>query len=52
VEKKTCEKEEIKGFPTLKIWRKGSSVPAEYKGPRVSAGIISYMSKYSTLILI
>jgi protein disulfide isomerase len=33
----------IKGYPTLKVFRKGT--PTDYSGPRDSKGIIAYMEK-------
>ncbi|OAD67382.1 hypothetical protein PHYBLDRAFT_19447 [Phycomyces blakesleeanus NRRL 1555(-)] len=38
-----CQKYEIRGYPTLKVFRNGSFV--EYKGPRKADGIVSYMTK-------
>ncbi|KAI8826628.1 uncharacterized protein EV422DRAFT_510902 [Fimicolochytrium jonesii] len=38
-----CEKHDIKGYPTLKVFREG--VPSEYKGQRKADGIVSYMKK-------
>ncbi|KAI9012098.1 thioredoxin-like protein [Phycomyces nitens] len=38
-----CQKYEIRGYPTLKVFRNGSFV--EYKGPRKADGIVSYMAK-------
>jgi len=35
----------VSGYPTLKIFRKGT--PTEYSGPRETAGIVSYMEKQS-----
>eukprot|EP01024_Parvocaulis_polyphysoides_P026521 TRINITY_DN2415_c0_g1_i1.p1 TRINITY_DN2415_c0_g1~~TRINITY_DN2415_c0_g1_i1.p1 ORF type:complete len:538 (+),score=115.82 TRINITY_DN2415_c0_g1_i1:133-1614(+) len=35
----------VKGYPTLKIFRGDPEDYSDYKGPRESAGIISYMSK-------
>ncbi|PRP81194.1 protein disulfide-isomerase A3-like [Planoprotostelium fungivorum] len=34
---------DVKGYPTLKIFRKGT--PTDYNGPRESQGIVSYMEK-------
>lgn len=33
----------IKGFPTLKIFKKGGTVISEYKGPREAAGIVAHL---------
>lgn len=33
----------VTGYPTIKVFRKGS--PVDYKGPRDAAGIVSYMTK-------
>lgn len=44
--KALAAKFEIRGFPTLKIFRDGAlETPGEYKGPRDSAGIVSYLNK-------
>jgi len=45
VETKVAGRFDIKGYPTLKIFRKGTE--AEYKGPRDGKGIIAYMAKQS-----
>jgi len=34
---------DVKGYPTIKIFRKGT--PTEYSGPRVADGIVSYLEK-------
>ncbi|KAI8587579.1 protein disulfide isomerase [Geranomyces variabilis] len=38
-----CEKYDVKGYPTLKVFREGT--PTEYKGARKADGIVSYMKK-------
>ncbi|KAG1468883.1 hypothetical protein G6F56_003580 [Rhizopus delemar] len=38
-----CQKHEIRGYPTLKVFRKGD--PTDYKGARKADGIVSYMQK-------
>ena len=38
---------DIKGFPTLKIFRNGGKLVQDYKGPRESEGIIDYLKKQS-----
>ncbi|XP_010063949.2 protein disulfide-isomerase [Eucalyptus grandis] len=38
---------DIKGFPTIKILRKGGKIIQEYKGPREADGIVSYLKKQS-----
>lgn len=38
---------DIKGFPTLKILRKGGKSVQEYKGPREAEGIVEYLKKQS-----
>jgi protein disulfide-isomerase A1 len=44
--KAVAAKYEVRGFPTLKIFRDGAvDAPGEYKGPRDAAGIISYLNK-------
>jgi protein disulfide-isomerase A1 len=46
--KPLAEKYAVRGFPTLKIFRDGSTeAPADYKGPRDAAGIVSYLEKVS-----
>jgi protein disulfide isomerase family A protein 3 len=40
--KDTCGKFEVKGYPTLKIFRNGE-LSADYNGPREAAGIIKFM---------
>lgn len=42
--KPLAERFEVKGYPTLKMFR-GDDTPLEYSGPRESAGIVSYLSK-------
>ncbi|GJP55272.1 hypothetical protein CLOM_g14253 [Closterium sp. NIES-68] len=42
-----AKKYEVKGFPTLKIFRKGSDTPQDYNGPRDADGIVSYLKKQS-----
>ena len=36
---------DIKGFPTLKIFRDGGKTIQDYKGPRDAQGIVSYLKK-------
>lgn len=38
---------EIRGFPTIKILRKGGKVVQEYKGPREADGIVEYLKRQS-----
>ncbi|KAI7850927.1 protein disulfide isomerase [Circinella umbellata] len=38
-----CQEYEVRGYPTLKVFRKGDT--SEYKGTRKADGIISYMQK-------
>jgi len=40
--KDTCNKFEVRGYPTLKIFRNGE-LSADYNGPREAAGITKYM---------
>jgi protein disulfide-isomerase A1 len=40
-----CEKYDIKGFPTLKIFRADGSAPAEYNAGRTSDAITKFMEK-------
>ncbi|KAK6012761.1 thioredoxin, partial [Ostertagia ostertagi] len=42
VEKATCDKFGVKGFPTLKIFRNGLEAQS-YDGPREADGIVKYM---------
>jgi len=44
-ERELCNQHGVQGFPTLKIFTKGSETPAEYKGGRQTADIVSYMKK-------
>ena len=37
----------VKGFPTLKIFRKGSPEPEDYNGPREQAGIVAEVLRQS-----
>jgi len=43
VNTETCSKHGVSGYPTLKIFRNGKD--SEYKGPRKTDGIVSYMKK-------
>eukprot|EP00238_Polyblepharides_amylifera_P001619 CAMPEP_0196570874 /NCGR_PEP_ID=MMETSP1081-20130531/1044_1 /TAXON_ID=36882 /ORGANISM="Pyramimonas amylifera, Strain CCMP720" /LENGTH=490 /DNA_ID=CAMNT_0041887555 /DNA_START=80 /DNA_END=1552 /DNA_ORIENTATION=- len=38
---------DIKGYPTLKIFRNGDTVGEEYKGPREAEGIVKFLKKQS-----
>jgi protein disulfide-isomerase A1 len=40
-----CQENEVRGYPTLRIFRNGASV--DYNGPRQTEGIVSYMIKQS-----
>eukprot|EP00850_Spirogloea_muscicola_P003649 SM000015S01149 [mRNA] locus=s15:75686:79594:- [translate_table: standard] len=42
--KELASKYDVKGFPTMKIFRKGGIVQ-DYQGPRDSAGIVDYVKK-------
>ncbi|XP_077988752.1 protein disulfide-isomerase A3-like [Glandiceps talaboti] len=44
VEKDTCSKYGVSGYPTLKIFRDGE-LAKDYDGPREQQGIVSYMRK-------
>ncbi|KAJ1562284.1 protein disulfide-isomerase precursor, partial [Cladochytrium tenue] len=44
-EQEICNEQDVRGFPTLKVFRKGAV--AEYKGTRKADGIIGYMKKQS-----
>lgn len=41
---KVCEKYNVKGYPTMKIFKDGTE--SEYDGPRESEGMTKYMKKY------
>lgn len=43
-QKEICEKQEIRGYPTLKIFKGAKDY--EYGGPRDADGIVKYMKKY------
>ncbi|CAL9114412.1 unnamed protein product [Musa textilis] len=45
VNKEIASKYEIRGFPTLKIFRNGGEGVQEYKGPREADGIVEYLRK-------
>ncbi|ERN04736.1 hypothetical protein AMTRI_Chr11g100020 [Amborella trichopoda] len=45
VNKELATEYDVKGFPTLKILRKGGASVQEYKGPRDAEGIINYLKK-------
>ncbi|CAL9115979.1 protein disulfide-isomerase-like [Musa acuminata AAA Group] len=45
VNKEIASKYEVRGFPTLKIFRNGGEDIQEYKGPREADGIVEYLSK-------
>lgn len=45
VNKELASKYEVKGFPTLKIFRNGGDIIQDYKGPREADGIIEYLKK-------
>eukprot|EP00284_Hemiselmis_tepida_P015194 CAMPEP_0174931732 /NCGR_PEP_ID=MMETSP1355-20121228/34703_1 /TAXON_ID=464990 /ORGANISM="Hemiselmis tepida, Strain CCMP443" /LENGTH=555 /DNA_ID=CAMNT_0016178111 /DNA_START=15 /DNA_END=1682 /DNA_ORIENTATION=- len=45
VERSLGEKYEVQGYPTLKIFAKGTEKPTEYEGPRDADGIVSYLVK-------
>ncbi|CAO3563885.1 unnamed protein product [Mortierella alpina] len=45
VEKDLCKQYEVTGYPTLKVFKAG--VPKDYKGPRKTDGIVSYLKKHA-----
>lgn len=47
VNKEIASEQDIKGFPTLKIFRDGGKAVQEYKGPRDADGIVAYLKKQS-----
>ena len=47
VETGLAERYGVRGYPTLKIFRKDPTAPFDYNGPRDSNGIVRYMVKQS-----
>lgn len=45
VNKELATKYDVKGFPTIKIFRNGGKNIQDYKGPRDSEGIVEYLKK-------
>lgn len=45
VNKELAGEFEVRGFPTLKIFRSGGKAIQEYKGPREADGIVDYLKK-------
>ncbi|KAK1288391.1 Protein disulfide-isomerase [Acorus calamus] len=45
VNKELATKYEVRGFPTLKIFRNGGKSIQDYKGPRDADGIVEYLKK-------
>ena len=45
VNKELANKYEVKGFPTIKIFRNAGKNIQEYKGPREADGIVEYLKK-------
>ncbi|XP_057974011.1 protein disulfide-isomerase-like [Malania oleifera] len=45
--KRLASEFEVKGFPTLKIFRNGGKVVQDYKGPRDAYGIVAYLKRQS-----
>ncbi|XP_057971592.1 protein disulfide-isomerase-like [Malania oleifera] len=43
--KELASKHEIRGFPTLKIFRSGGNSVQDYNGPREAEGIVTYLKK-------
>lgn len=44
IEKEICEKQGIKGYPTLAVFRSGAEV-TKYQGPREASAIVKFMKK-------
>ncbi len=44
VETEVCAEYDVKGYPTLKVFREGAS--SKYEGARTADSIVSYMKKY------
>ena len=42
--KEECNKEQIQGFPTLKLFKNGELI--EFNGPRTTEGIISFIKEH------
>jgi len=47
IERELCSKYDVKGFPTLKLFRNDNSEPASYDGGRKADAIVSYIKKQS-----
>ncbi|KAL2892948.1 Protein disulfide-isomerase [Bienertia sinuspersici] len=47
INKELATEYDVKGFPTLKIFRNGGKHIQEYKGPREAEGIVEYLKKQS-----
>jgi protein disulfide-isomerase A1 len=45
--KDLASENDVKGFPTIKIFRNGGKNIQEYKGPREAEGIVEYLKKQS-----
>ncbi|CAN1240419.1 Protein disulfide-isomerase [Linum grandiflorum] len=45
VNKDLAAQHDIKGFPTLKIFRNGGKLVQEFKGPREAQGIVEYLKR-------
>ena len=48
VEADVCSKLDVKGYPTLKVFRDGQH--SEFKGARTADAIVSYLVKFFSLI--
>ena len=44
-ERVVSEKYDIQGFPTLKLFKKGSEDPIDYSGSRTADGIVGWLKK-------
>lgn len=45
VEEQLCQDHEIRGYPTLKVFRGSENAPTDYDGPRDAEGIADYVIK-------
>ena len=50
-EKDICEKNGVRGYPTLKWFRKGNDNADDFEGQRTAEGIIDFVKRYSGPVL-
>jgi protein disulfide-isomerase A1 len=46
-DREVCNKFEVQGFPTIKVFRNDGSTPADYDGPRKADGIVKFLARQS-----